>query len=233
MRHPTREQEWEDELDAPVSSSVVRLEPVGDRLLIVPGPPGPDHSQVVAAAVQGLDPLAYPRVTLDLRECDTADPVVVHALLRAWERRDRAFGSIRVLTRPGPAERFLRSLRLEHALDIQREDAVHQPLRGDPGWVNARLGTVGHYHRLLSAAQQRDLARFETLVAAAHPVCVEAGAHPQGHAVGPWCTECRLAAQYGGCRPLLERMVRAARAGNWDAAQMLVLALIAETVGGD
>lgn len=232
MIHPIREQELE-EVDPPERTSAVRLEPAGDRLLITPGPPGANQSGAVAEAVRELDPLTHPRLTLDLRECETTDPVVVHALLRAWERRDRAFGSIRVLTRPGPAERFLLALRLEHALDIQRDQAVRQPMRGDPGWVNARLGTVGHYHQLLAAAQQQDLARFETLAAAAHPVCVEAGAHPQGHAVGPWCTECRLAARYGGCRPLLDHMIRAARTGNWEAAQLLVLTLIAETVGGD
>lgn len=227
----------EDEVEAFPSASVhtpkITVEPHGDRTLITASGNVRVRAQEVANIIQHLDPFEHPRVTLDLRKAHTISPLVIHALMRAWERRDRTFGCIRVQTAPGEVARYVQQLRLEHALDLQHEigeagGPTLQPIQ----WEAAQLGSIEHFHRLLDAAQAKDLDRFLSLTHQAHPICEGAGAPAGGTAIGKWCGHCPLAEQYGGCHPLLDQMNRAAHAGNWEAAQMLVLALIAEIAGG-
>lgn len=211
----------------------VTVEPHGDRTLITASGDVRGRAQEVANIIQRLDPFEHPRITLDLRKAHTISPLIIHALMRAWERRDRTFGCIRVQTVPGEVARYVHQLRLEHALDLQHEigDAAGPALQ-PVQWEAAQLGSIEHFHRLLDAAQAKDLDGFLSLTHQAHPICEGAGAPAGGTAIGKWCGHCPLAEQYGGCHPLLDQMNRAAQAGNWEAAQMLVLALIAEVAGG-
>jgi hypothetical protein len=221
-----------DAVAAEPARNEIAVGTANDRTLITAAGDVRARAQELSNTIQHLDPFEHPRITLDLRDANSIDPLVVHALLRAWEHRDRAFGCVRVLTGPGDVARYLHGLRLEHALDLQHP----HPPEGAPEitpaeWEIAQIGTIQHYRELLQAAQQRDLPRFERLARLAHPVCEVSGAPGEGPAVGHWCTHCPLAQVYGGCQPLLDQMIRAAHAANWEAAQMLVLALIAETAG--
>lgn len=208
------------------------VEKVGDRTVVTVSGDVRRRAQEVSNVIQHLDRSQHPRLTLDLRGAASIDPLVVHALLRAWEARDRAFGCIRVLTRPGDVARYLHGLRLEHALDFQHQQPADSGPEITPDeWEAAQIGTIRHYRELLAAAQQRDLPRFERLARMAHPICHAAGAPEGGPAEGPWCATCPLAQVYGGCQPLIDQMIRAAHAANWEAAQMLVLALMAEAAG--
>jgi len=101
----------------------------------------------------------------------------------------------------------------------------------EASWSLTQQGAMEQYHLLLRAALERDLNTFVELALAATPICEAAGAEPGGTAFGEWCGLCPLRQQYGGCRPIITQMVRAAEQGNWEAAQLLVLSLIAEVAG--
>src|SRR3954465_9805764 len=90
-----------------------------------------------------------------------------------------------------------------------------------PGsWSLSQQGALEQYHCLLRAALEHDLRAFVELALATTPICEAAGAETGGTAFGEWCEQCPLHRQYGGCRPIVGQMVRAAEQGNWEAAQM-------------
>jgi len=187
----------------------------------------------LAAALERMDPEQYEGVTVDLRSALSLDPLVVHALLHTWDRWGQKPDSVRVIVTPGPVHRYLDTLGLDRALDLvepETESGTEAPRleTGADTWPLAQQGAVDHYHDLLKAARTHDLHRFERLARTATPICVAAGARAGGAASGDWCERCPLHHEYGGCRPIVAQMIRAANAGNWDAAQLLALALIAE-----
>jgi hypothetical protein len=191
-------------------------------------------AQELVAALERLEPEPCPQITVDLRGAFSVDPVVVHALLHAWERRQRRPDSVRVLVIPGPVQRFLDMLGLEHALDVVHpgdEPATPLPVLAPAEWQAAREGALEHYQHLLAAARVRDVEQFAAAARLAHPLCVAAGAPAGGLAFGEHCSDCPLRKEYGGCQPLLAQATRAAERGNWDAAQLLLLALIAQVAG--
>jgi hypothetical protein len=189
----------------------------------------------LADTLRHLDPKQYPSLTLDLRGATTLDPLVIHALLHARERRGDEWGCIRVLVAPGPVDHLLSVPRLQRLFDVVRLDLPNQERvaaqSAQPALDEKTVsGAVQQYHRLLDAARARDLTLFQQLAGEAHPICVAAGAKPEGPAVGPWCEHCPLRREFGGCSPLIAHMLHAAEGGHWDAAQLLVLSLIAEAV---
>jgi hypothetical protein len=141
---------------------------------------------------------------------------------------------VRLLVAPGPVQRLLDMLGLEHALEVVHpgDETDRTPEVFDSeAWRQAQEGALAHYHRLLATARAGDAAAFAHAARAAQPICVAAGATAGGPAFGEWCSRCPLRAEYGGCQPLLAQAIRTAERGNWDAAQLLVMALIAEVVG--
>lgn len=100
----------------------------------------------------------------------------------------------------------------------------------DEAWQEAQVDTIEHYHRMLHAASARDLGALRRLAGEAHPICIASNAPAGGAAFGAWCEDCPLHRQYGGCHPLVERMLGDAAAGSWEAAQLLILTLIQEVV---
>jgi hypothetical protein len=196
-----------------------------------------EAAKELASALARLDPNQHPLLTLDLREATGLDPSVVHGLMHAWERRGQQRGCVRVLVSPGPVQRFLDSLGLQRALDVdqERHPAPEEEALAwfaDTGTRREALeGALGHYRQLLDAMRRRDLEATRTLAAEAHSVCVAMGAAPGGHAIGEWCERCPMREAYGGCQPVLAHAVRAADRGAWEAAELLVLALMAEVVG--
>lgn len=214
-----------------VASAPVAAEPV---MLTRGGTVAGDTAVELAALIEQLDPKDHPRLTLDLREATSLDPTVAQALLQAWERRGQERGSVRVLVSPGAVERFFDALGLERAFEIARGEAEEEAPVPSPAVLKDSLrGSVRHYHELLELARARDLTGLRKAAQEAHPICVAVGAKPGGAAFGPWCEDCPLRWQYGGCRPIIGHIVQAAEHGNWDAAQLLIMSLIAEAVGRD
>src|SRR4051794_32028743 len=113
-------------------------------------------------------------------------------------------------------------------LPVELEDEAAD-LRGS--WPRSQEGALEQYHCLLRAAREHKLSAFVELALATTPICESSGAEPGGTAFGEWCERCPLHHQYGGCRPIVGQMVRAAEQGNWEAAQLMVLALTAEVAG--
>lgn len=227
------------------SPTITRSKEGHDLILTARGAVIGEAAQDLASQLADLDPEDSPVMTLDLREATALDPLVVNALLKARERRsgDQAEdqgpeGDVRILVCPGRVQKFLDSLRLEHAFEVVHEEAqqfgtMPIPLVEADTWSSVRMGSVEHWHELLAAARRHDLVAFLRLSGESHPICVAAGADPGGPAFGAWCAACPLHALYGGCRALLDQANHAVELGNWDAAQLLVLALIAEAVGMD
>lgn len=188
----------------------------------------------LAAGITQLDPTTSPKVTVDLRGATSVDPPVAVALMRAWDRRSHRPGSVRILASMGPVARFLDLLGLSQVMDMAGPES-HAPERlpvvGREVWEQARQSAVQRYHALLEAAHRRDLAVLKRTAQEAHAICVASGAEPGGTAFGEWCEECPMREQYGGCHPLVDQMLRAAEQGNWEAAELLILALVAEAAG--
>jgi anti-anti-sigma regulatory factor len=193
-----------------------------------------DAAQDLALEIRHLDPAAHPVVTLDLRQATALDPLVVHALLHARQRRGDEWGRVRLLVAPGRVARFFSLPRLQRLFDVvvtgDESDAPGRTRFGGD-WDTALVGSLEHYHQLLELARQGDLPALRRAAAAAHPICVGAGAEPGGPASGEWCRNCPVRHLYGGCQPLVDHVLRAAEQGNWEAAQLLILSLIAETTG--
>jgi len=203
----------------------------GDRSVVVVSGDTLTLGGEVASALHHLDPREHPCIVLDLRDVTRVNPLLIHALLRAWERRNRQFGAVRVLVSPGPARDYLVSLRLEHAFEvICVEDSPALPAKSWELWRRAQYESIEHYNHLLSAVMNHDLPEVKRLGRKAHPLCVVAGAAPDGGACGKWCSHCPLLQQYGGCHPVIDRIIRDSAGANWDASQHLVHALIAEVV---
>ncbi len=207
----------------------------GERpVLVATGIIGRTHAAELADQIRALDPQTVPTLTVDLRAATSLDPLVVHALLHAWERRQESYGSVRLLVSEGAVERFLDALGLERAFVITRpeEQSTDAPpvLTGEE-WRAAQRETAAHYQRLLDTARREDLPALRAAALEAHPICVASGAQAEGPAFGHWCDHCPLRHQYGGCQPLLQHAVRAAEHGNWEATELLLMALIAEVVG--
>jgi hypothetical protein len=188
----------------------------------------------LSAGLAQLDPATCPSVTLDLRGATSVDPPVAVALMRAWDRRARRPGSVRVLVSPGAVARFLDMLGLGQVVETagpRPSRAGKVPAAERERWEQARRGSVARYHALLEAAHERDLASLQRAAREAHPICVASGAEPGGSAFGEWCEQCPMAGQYGGCHPIIDQMLRAAGQANWEAAELLILSLIAEAAG--
>jgi hypothetical protein len=205
----------------------------GGAVLVAEGHVVGEAARELVAGLEQVAPGPAETVTVDLRGALSLEPVVVPALLLAAARRPRP-GGVRVLVTPGPVQRFLDLLDLEPVVELVHPgEDEEEPLRVLPAeeWRAAREGAIRHYEQLLASARRHDREAFAAAAAAAHPICVASGAEPGGRAFGEWCDRCPLRAEYGGCQPLLEQATRAAEHGNWDAAQLLVMALIAEVAG--
>jgi hypothetical protein len=211
--------------------------PAGDASapLVARGDVIGEAAQQLDRAIRTLDPVTHPLLTLDLRRATALDPLVIHSLLHARQRRGDQWGTVRVLVAPGAVERFLNHPRFQRLFDIVHpgEGEADRPPREIPAaaWEPAQLGAIEHYHQMLDAARRHDAAALRALAGQAQPVCVASGAEPEGPASGEWCDDCPMRHVYGGCQPLISHLLRAAEAGNWEAAQLLVLALIAEVAG--
>jgi len=77
-----------------------------------------EAAEELAGIARRLDPIEMPLLTLDVREVTALDPVVIHALMHAWERRGQERGCIRILAAPGSVLQYLDLLGLQRALDI-------------------------------------------------------------------------------------------------------------------
>src|SRR5205814_2833557 len=120
------------------------------------------------------------------------DPMIIHALMHAWERRSRQWGCIRVLVVPGPVQQYLDRLGLDHAFDVVHPGEFDElPRNGDPQkWRQALSESLLHYRRLLDAIETGDAGEFREISEQAHPVCIAAGAVPGGRAFGKSCQAC-------------------------------------------
>jgi hypothetical protein len=221
--------------EAKDTKTSIGLHEEGERtVLSLQGCATGDPGLRLASQLQHLSVIEHPDLTVDLRGCKCVDPIVVHALMHAWEQRNREFGCIRVLVSPGPVARYLDVLGLGHALDVVHDDTglVLDVLpRSSAEWEPIQEETVEHFHRLLAAARRHDLTELRRESQQAHALCVAVGAHPSGDAFGPWCAHCPMRAQYGGCQPLIDHMLRAGAHNDWKTAQLLILTLVSEAVG--
>ena len=204
----------------------------GNRtVLTVTGNAADVNGARLVTALRELDPVEHPLLTLDLREATGISPLVVHALLAAWERRWCQVGCIRAITGPGAVQQYLDSLRLHNVLVIEHSDSVEDARishYSSKGWETAQTATVEQLRTLLLAAQNRNLSLLKALAWEATPLCVASGALEGGTASGCWCAHCPMTERFGGCRPLVDPMPRAAGLGDWEVAELPIMALIAE-----
>lgn len=231
IRKPTSDDR--DEKVAPeVARDGVSVRDEGDRYVVeVSGNAGNGSASHLVKLLRELDPEEHPLLTLDLREATELSPLVIHALLCAWERRWCQPGSIRVLTAPGSIQQYLDSLRLHNVLIVEHAGSVGElqiSCHSSEEWEAAQKATVERLRTLLLAAQNRDLPVLKALARQATPLCVASGAPEGGTAFGTWCTHCPMTDRYGGCRPLMDQMLRAAAKDDWDVAELLIMALIGE-----
>jgi hypothetical protein len=206
----------------------------GDRaVLAAEGAVHGDVADALAAALRDLDPGEAPLLTLDLRRASSLDPLIIHALMHAWERRGRQWGCVRLLVSPGPVQQYLDRLGLDHAFDLVHPGELAElPRNGDPQkWRQALAESLLHYRRLLQAIDATDAGELRLVAAQAHPVCIAAGAAQGGTAFGKWCQDCPLRKDYGGCQPVIAQILRSASLKDWESARRLVLALIAQVEG--
>jgi hypothetical protein len=202
-------------------------------LLVALGDVLGEAAEQLAVEIRRLDPHAHPSFTVDLRQATAIDPLVIHALLHARNRRGDEWGAVRLLVAPGNVERFLNHPRFHRLFEIvhSEEEGASEPADFAGEWEPALLGSLDHYHHLLEITRRRDLPALRAAAQEAHPICVAAGAQPGGPVFGEWCRQCPVRHVSGGCQPLVAHMLRAAEHGNWEAAQMLILSLIAEASG--
>jgi hypothetical protein len=104
-------------------------------------------------------------------------------------------------------------------------------MRTKPTWDQAQGEALEYFHRMLYAARRQDLAFLQQQAAKAHPLCVTSDMDPGGDLLAEGCDTCPVGEQYGNCRLLIIRAVKSAEQGNWEAAQLLLLSLIAEVAG--
>ena len=95
----------------------------------------------------------------------------------------------------------------------------------------AQREALEHFHRMLYAARRQDLATLLEEAAKAHPLCVTSELDPSERLLAEGCDTCPVGEQYGNCQQLIGRVMNTAEQGNWEAAQLLLLSLIAEVVG--
>jgi hypothetical protein len=174
-----------------------------------------------------LDPEQAPQFTLDLRRATTLDPLVIYALLNAWERRGRQWGCVRVLVTPGEVQQYLDSLALEQALDIIHPGEDDED-EGDPGRLRRALpGTIAHYRHMLEAIREQDLAALEAMAQQAHPICLASTPARDAPCGERGCPDCPIRREHGGCERLITRVLYSARFHDWHAAEELVLGMVA------
>ena len=96
------------ELDSPkVHPAAISRPHDGDRTVIVAsGDMTRDAAQQAGGEIESLQAGEHPLLTLDLRGATALDPRIVHALMHAWERRDRGWGCIRLLGPPAAWHAF-------------------------------------------------------------------------------------------------------------------------------
>jgi hypothetical protein len=206
----------------------------GDRaMLAAKGDVRGEVADALSAALRDADPDEAPLLTVDLQRANSLDPLIIHALMHAWERRGRQWGCVRVLVTPGPVQQYLDRLGLDHAFDIVHPGELGElPRNGDPQkWRQALAESLLHYRRLLEAIDAADAGELRLVAEQAHPVCIAAGAAPGGTAFGKWCQDCPLRKDYGGCQPVVAQILRSAALNDWGSARALVLALIAQVEG--
>jgi hypothetical protein len=145
MRYDTPGEDWEDRRDTH-GISRTDLAPVAGEPGLISGPIYGDRATLAAesnirgevadalsATLRDLDPGETPLLALDLRKATALDPLVIHALMHAWERRGRQSGCVRVLVTPGPVQQYLDRLGLDHAFDIVHPGELGElPRNGDP-----------------------------------------------------------------------------------------------------
>jgi len=189
-------------------------------------------AQELVSALNHLDPDQIPQFTLDLRQATSLEPLVVHALMAAWERRWRQWGCVRILVAPGEVQRYLDHLALERALDIIHPGETSEADgRADPKWLRRALpGTIAHYRHMLEAIRAEDFAALEVMAQQAHPICI-ASSPSQRETPSNECSDCPVRHEQGGCERAITRVRYAASFYDWHTAEELVLALVSRAEG--
>jgi hypothetical protein len=86
---------------------------------------------------------------------------------------------------------------------------------------------------MLQAARRHDLATLLNEVQERHPTCVTAQPEVGERPCTERCHTWPVGDQYGNCRQVITRAIKTAQRGNWEATQLLILALIADVVGAE